>query len=177
MTQTHFRSILCALLTLVWVTSMVFGQLRPSVVATGAKLMKVGDGYQFTEGPAADAQGDVFFSDIPASRTYKWSPDGKITLFREENDGRLSHKRFFAPVGADGMKLDREGNVYMAEKGIVVYDSAGKYRETIAVPHEPTNLCFAGPESRTLFITARPAIYTLRMRVAVARLEPQKARP
>jgi hypothetical protein len=49
-------------------------------------------------------------------------------------------------VGADGMKLDAEGNVYMAEKGIVIYDPAGKYRETIAIPEEPTNLCFAGPD-------------------------------
>lgn len=101
----------------------------------------------------------------------------RIYLYDVEDDGTLSHKRFFAPVGADGMKLDSEGNVYMAEKGIVVYDSSGKYRQRIEIPHEPTNLCFAGPDSRTLFITARPAIYTLRMRVAGARLEQQKTRP
>ena len=103
-------------------------------------------------------QGNVCFSDIRASRTYRWSPGGKVALWRKntgnsnglagtpdgkrlyvsdhgakriylydiEDDGTLSHKRFFAPVGADGMKLDSEGNVYMAENGILVYDSTGK---------------------------------------------------
>jgi gluconolactonase len=54
----------------------------------------------------------------------------------------------------------------MAENGIVVYDGAGHHRETIQIPEEPTNLCFAGPDGHTLFITARPAVYTLQMRVS-----------
>jgi gluconolactonase len=104
----------------------------------------------------------------PDGKTLYVSDHGakKIYLYDVEADGTLSHKRFFAPVGADGMKLDNEGNVYMAENGIVVYDSAGKFRERIEIPEEPTNFCFAGLDHRTLFITARPAIYTLRMRIA-----------
>jgi gluconolactonase len=276
---------------------------RPSVVAPGAKLTKLEGSFEFTEGPTADAQGNVCFSDVRASRTYQWSPDGKVTLFRKETgnanglafdgkgnllacegdrgrvtsidpqgkatvvadqyrgqrfnqpndlwidpqggvyfsdpiygrgqktqdgenvyyvspdrqrvvrviddmvrpnglvgtpdgkmlyvsdhgakriylydikpDGTLSHKRPFAPVGADGMKLDSEGNVYMAENGVLVYDSAGKHRETIEIPEQPTNLCFAGPNRRTLFITARPAIYTLQMRVAGANVKQHEAR-
>lgn len=65
MTRAHFRSIGGAVLSFLWATSTVFGQARPSVVAPGARLTKVGDNYQFTEGPAADAQGNVYFSDIP----------------------------------------------------------------------------------------------------------------
>ena len=101
------------------------------------------------------------------------TPDGKLLYVTDEGakrtylygiaaDGRLSRPTpFFAPVGADGMKLDNEGNVYMAEHGILIYDSAGRHRETIDIPQQPTNLCFAGSDGRTLFITARPAIYTL----------------
>ena len=88
-----------------------------------------------------------------------------IYLYDIEADGTLSHKRLFAPVGADGMKLDNEGNVYMAENGILVYDPAGKHRETIEVPEQPTNLCFAGKDGKTLFITARTAAYTIAMSV------------
>jgi gluconolactonase len=108
------------------------------------------------------------------------TPDGKmlyvsdhgakqIYLYDINADGTLAHKRPFAPVGADGMKLDNEGNVLMAEKGIVVYTAAGKHLETIAVPEEPTNLSFAGADGHTLFITARTTAYTLSMRTAAAR--------
>ena len=277
---------------------------RSGVVAPDAELTKVEGRFVFTEGPAADVKGNVYFSDVRASRTYRWSADGKVETWREdtgnanglaldkagnllacegargrvvlidplgkvsivadsyngkrfnqpndlwidpqggvyfsdpiygrgentqggehvyyvspdrkrvarviddmvrpnglagtsdgkrlyvsdhgakqvflydiEADGTLSHKRLFAPVGADGMKLDNEGNVYMAEKGIVVYDSAGKHRETIAVPEEPTNLCFADKDRHTLFITARTAVYTLGMRVTGADFVPQYGRP
>jgi sugar lactone lactonase YvrE len=46
----------------------------------------------------------------------------------------------------------------MAENGIVVYDSDGKFRERIKIPEAPTSFCFADPDRRTLFIMARPAI-------------------
>jgi gluconolactonase len=48
------------------------------VVAEGAKVEKLAGGFEFTEGPAADAQGNVFFSDIPNNRIHKWSLDGKL---------------------------------------------------------------------------------------------------
>ena len=98
----------------------------------------------------------------------------KIYLYDIRPDGTLSHKRFFAPVGADGMKLDSQGNVYMAENGIVVYDSAGKYRETIAVPEQPTNLCFAGKDRKTLFITARTTVYTLALAQSGGRMNKEE---
>ena len=66
------------------------------------------------------------------------------------------------------MKLDREGNVYLAEKGILVFDAHGEHLQTIDVPEQPTNLCFAGRDGRTLFITARTTVYTIALRVAGA---------
>ncbi len=41
--------------------------------APGAELKLVSEGFQFTEGPAADAKGDVFFTDQPNDRILKWS--------------------------------------------------------------------------------------------------------
>lgn len=75
----------------------------------------------------------------------------------------MTDKHFMVPVGTDSMKLDREGNLSLAEKGILIYSPAGKLLETIAVPNEPTNLCFGGPDGRTLFVMARPAIYVIRL--------------
>ena len=52
---------------------------RSSIPGEGWKL--VAEGYKFTEGPAANAKGEVFFNDIPNSKTYKIGLDGKVSLF------------------------------------------------------------------------------------------------
>ena len=51
-----------------------------SPVADGAKLQKIASNYIFTEGPAADPEGNVYFTDQPNDRIVKWSAaDGKFT--------------------------------------------------------------------------------------------------
>ena len=41
----------------------------------------VGEGYAFTEGPAVNAKGEVFFQDIPSAKTYKVGLDGRLDLY------------------------------------------------------------------------------------------------
>ncbi len=41
----------------------------------------VGENYGFTEGMAVNTRGEVFFQDIPNSKTYKIAPDGKVELY------------------------------------------------------------------------------------------------
>jgi len=262
------------------------------IVAPAAKVVQLAKGFQFTEGPAVDRKGNVFFSDVRASRTYKWSPDGKVSLVRKDTgganglafdaggnllacegaggrivsidakgsvtvvagayggkpfnrpndlwidpkggvyfsdplygrgskrqdgehvyyvtadrkkvirviddmvrpnglagtpdgktlyvadagarktyryavnaDGTLRDKTLFVAQGSDGMKLDRKGNVYLTAGAVWVYDPAGRQIAKIEVPLRPTNLCFAGPDGRTLFITARSAIYAVKTTV------------
>ena len=43
------------------------------LIAEGAKVQKLAGGFKFTEGPAVDAKGNIFFSDIPNNRTHVWS--------------------------------------------------------------------------------------------------------
>lgn len=81
------------------------GLAEASVVADGAKVEKLAGGFQFTEGPAADAKGDVFFTDIPNSRIHKWSLDGTLSTFRE-NSNR-----------ANGLYFDDEGQLLVCEGG------------------------------------------------------------
>jgi len=84
---------------------MVYSEAEAGVVADGAKLEKLAGGFAFTEGPAADAQGNVYFSDIPNNRIHKWSLDGKLSTFRE-NSG-----------GANGLYFDKDGNLLACEGG------------------------------------------------------------
>ena len=67
-------------------SSSVFAQIedKKGIVAKGAELVKVQDGFSFTEGPAINRMGDVFFTDQPNDKIFKWnSNSNQITLFRE----------------------------------------------------------------------------------------------
>jgi gluconolactonase len=69
------------------------------VIAPGATIQKLADGFRFTEGPTADAAGNVYFTDQPNNRIHKWSVDGALTTFLE-------------PAGrANGMCFDRKGQL------------------------------------------------------------------
>jgi len=76
-----------------------------SVVADGAEVKKLAGDFQFTEGPAADAQGNVYFSDIPNNRILKWSVAGKLSTFLE-NSG-----------GANGLYFDKDGSLLACQGG------------------------------------------------------------
>jgi len=95
----------CGLMMLLIVVAGGWNLAEAGVVAEGAKVEKLAGGFAFTEGPAADAQGNVFFSDIPNNRIHKWSLDGKLSTFRE-NSG-----------GANGLYFDKNGNLLACEGG------------------------------------------------------------
>ena len=76
------------------------------VIAPEAEVTKLAGDFRFTEGPAADAQGDIYFSDIPNNRILKWSvAEGTLSTFRE-NSG-----------GANGLYFDKDGNLLACEGG------------------------------------------------------------
>ncbi|HUS90520.1 MAG TPA: SMP-30/gluconolactonase/LRE family protein [Phycisphaerae bacterium] len=69
------------------------------VLAAGAKVEKLAWEFKFTEGPAADANGNVYFTDQPNDRIMKWSVDGKLS----------EHMK---PCGrSNGLYFDGKGNL------------------------------------------------------------------
>lgn len=91
--------------------------------------------------------------------------DSKIWKYDINADGSLSNKTFFAPEGSDGMTIDNQGNVYLSNKFVSVFDKTGKKIAAIEVPEMPSNVCFGGKKRNILFITARTSVYTLEMKV------------
>ncbi len=76
-----------------------------SVIAPGAKLQVLADGFVFTEGPAVDAEGNVYFTDQPNDRIVKWSTDGKTSDWMK-------------PAGrSNGTYFDRHGNLLACADG------------------------------------------------------------
>ena len=92
--------------------------------------------------------------------------DNKIYRFSILPDGHLSKPVVFANQGADGITLDAEGNLYLAGKGVTVYDKTGKQIAYLKI-NEPwtANLCFGGKNRDELFITASTAVYRIPMNV------------
>jgi gluconolactonase len=70
------------------------------IIASGETVQKLSGGFEFTEGPACDAEGNVFFTDQPNDRILKWSVNGMLSTFMQ-------------PCGrANGLCFDREGNLW-----------------------------------------------------------------
>jgi gluconolactonase len=70
------------------------------IIAPSAKVEMLADGFKFTEGPACDAEGNVFFTDQPNDRIHKWSVDGKLSTYME-------------PCGrSNGLCFDGQGNLW-----------------------------------------------------------------
>lgn len=90
---------------------------------------------------------------------------GKIWKYDIQKDGSLGNKTFFAPNGSDGMTVDNKGNVYLTSGLVWVYNPKGKLLAEIEFPEKPANVVFGGADRKTLFVTARKGVYTLRMKV------------
>ncbi len=66
------------------------------IVAEGGNPVRVADSFSFTEGPAVDAKGDVYFTDQPNNMIYHWDyTSGKITPFTDQS-GRSNGMYFDA---------------------------------------------------------------------------------
>ncbi|MCX6253748.1 MAG: SMP-30/gluconolactonase/LRE family protein [Bacteroidia bacterium] len=99
----------------------------------------------------------LFVADIGGNKTWSYTIN---------KDGSLSNKTLFCEMGSDGMTIDTEGNIYLTGTGVTVFNKNGKQIGCIAVPESWTaNVCFGGPDMKSLFITASKAFYRIRMKV------------
>jgi gluconolactonase len=67
---------------------------KKGIIVKGAELVKVQDGFSFTEGPAVSRVGDVYFTDQPNDRIHVWNAiSGEVSVFKE-NAGRSNGMYF-----------------------------------------------------------------------------------
>ena len=91
-------------------------------VGPNGEIKKVHTGSKFTEGPIGDADGNVYFSDIPNELIHKIDAAGKVTAFREKSNN------------ANGLMINAKGEVVACEMqgAIVALSADGKQRRVIA---------------------------------------------
>jgi sugar lactone lactonase YvrE len=129
------RQLLFALMCLLF-PSLVLGQDMSvsGVLIDGEGWQLISEGYKFTEGPAVDAQGQVYFTDIPNSRIHKIGLDDKVTLFAENT------------ANTNGLMFGPDGLLYgcrNGEKKIVTYDGKAQV-QTVVEEVNSNDLVVAG---------------------------------
>jgi gluconolactonase len=116
------------------------------ILMPGAELVKLAGEFSFTEGPAADKAGNVFFTDQPNDRIMKWSTAGELSTFMQPS-GR-----------SNGMFFDRHDNLWSCadEKNEIWKINPGKEPEVIPLKYEdhlmngPNDL-WVSPEGNIFF--------------------------
>ncbi len=98
------------------------------------------------------------------------SQEGKIFRFDVDAGGSLSAKTLLAtipkPGDPDGMKCDQNGTLYVAGPGGAwIFAPRGGLLGKIATPQNPSNLAFGGADGKTLLLTARDALYSVKLKV------------
>jgi gluconolactonase len=100
------------------------------------------------------------------------SPRRHVRAFDVRADGTLTNSRVIAdmdhpqPGSPDGMKVDREGHLYVTgATGVWVFEPDGELLGVIGLPERPANCAWGDTDRQTLYITARTSIYRVRTTV------------
>lgn len=88
-----------------------------AIVPTAAKVEQVATITGFGEGPIWTREGYLLFSDIPGNAIMKWTPEGKLSVFRKPSgyDGKDAPPGAF--IGSNGLTLDKQGRLIICEHG------------------------------------------------------------
>lgn len=115
------------------------------LIAPGARVEKLADGFQFTEGPSADSKGNVYFTDQPNDRIMVWSTTGELSTFMQPS-GR-----------SNGLAFDKDDNLWSCadEKNELWKISTDKQVE--AIPSLYQGKLLNGPND--LWIDKKGGIY------------------
>ena len=134
------------------------------------------------EPPAKDKL-QLLIKDLPRPNGIAFSPDEKVLYVSDSGDKKwmrysvqpdgsvTSGKVLFAVTnetgagGPDGIKVDRQGNIWGAGPGGVwILSPEGKHLGTIRVPESVGNLAWGDQDGKSLYITASTSVYKVRVK-------------
>lgn len=127
----------------------------------------------------------LLVSDLPKPNGIAFSPDEKFLYvsnsgpkklwmrYTVKPDGTLTDAKVFYDASADqrpgvpdGMKVDRQGNIYSSGPGgIWIISPAGKPLAVLHTPLNASNVAWAGADRKTLYITATDSIYRIHLNI------------
>ena len=104
-----------------------------------------------------------------------WDEKKKVVMRYGANaDGTVQNGRVFFDMTAapredalDGIKVDREGNLYVSGPGgLWILPAEGKHLGTVVVPKHPHNMAWGGDDGKTLYLCSRSGLYRIPLNVA-----------
>jgi gluconolactonase len=134
----------------------------------------------------ADGKVQLLTTDVTGPNGVAFSPDEKylylgnwdekkktVTRYVVKPDGTLADGRLFADLTSapgedaiDGLKVDREGNVYVSGPGgLWIFSPAGTHLGTIAGPEHAHNFAWGDADGKTLYLAAQTGLYRIRLSV------------
>jgi hypothetical protein len=120
--------------------------------ATGRRFSNNLDTYGFINAAVGDR---IYVASSSEARTYSAVVGA---------DGALSDLRVLAERGGESVAVGPDGNIYVANGQIFVYNPEGEQIGRIDVPQRPINIIFGGDNGRTLYILAHRALYSVEVR-------------
>lgn len=92
------------------------GDEMDRIVGPNPKVFKLAEGFQFTEGPVWTGDG-LLFSDPNANTIYKYSKDGKLSVFKTPSGYSGADIAEYRQPGSNGITLDPKGNIVLNQHG------------------------------------------------------------
>jgi gluconolactonase len=94
--------------------------------------------------------------------------EGSVYAFDLDRGGEASNPRVAVariPGAPGGLRLDQDGNLYVAAEQVYIYSPKADLLRTITLPETPSNLAWGDPDFGTLYVTARTSVYRVRVGV------------
>lgn len=130
------------------------------VLANGT-IELVAEDFERPNGLAFSPDESILYIDDSARR--------HVRAFDVQPDGTLANSRIVAdldhpqPGSPDGMKIDTQGNLYIAgATGVWVFTAEGEHLGVMVTPERPANLAWGDADRQTLYVTARTSLYRFR---------------
>lgn len=149
----------------------VFSDPRKELSFSGVYCLKDGE-LKLVSTDFTGPNGLAFSPDEKYLYVDNWDENKKVVMrYEVAGDGSVSHGKVFFDVTSiggeqalDGLKVDREGNVYFSGPGgIWIVSPTGKHLGTIKGPEQPANFTFGDTDRMTLYMCARTSVYRVRL--------------
>jgi gluconolactonase len=151
-------------------------------------VFRIRDAFSHPAGAAPDpAKLDLLISDLTRPNGIAFSPDEKVLYIAVSDpqrkvwmrydvrpDGTVANGKVLLDStsspgdgGPDGIKVDRQGNIYGAGPGGVwVFTPEGKHLATLRIGEKVANCNWGDADAKTLYVTASTSVYRIRMKIA-----------
>ncbi|MFC1551337.1 SMP-30/gluconolactonase/LRE family protein [Candidatus Latescibacterota bacterium] len=148
----HDRCLISRVLIMMFLLTFIISNVEAldDLIAPGAEIVHLAGGYAFTEGPTANARGDVYFTDSHRDHILCLTVEGELSTFRKPSGGAV------------GLFFDDEDNLIVcagSDKKLISIDPQGKTTVLadayLGRPFNRPNDVFSHPESGIFFTDPR----------------------